>query len=1045
MYRPVRSVAVVALAAVVLGAPMIDGGLVLSAGADPAAQRELNAYRVEATPANLERLALAGFDMTEGRRGGEVEIVGTEHQVGKLRAQGVNPTVVKDAKGQTSAERQRGLMARRGSGDAGYQVWRRYDRVPGDGKEQYLEFYSRLLEDRRGIVRKVKLGETHQGREIIALKVTKDALRTPDNTRPAVLYNALQHAREWLAGETCRRTLEYVTSSYGRDPTVTRLVDTRELWFVCVANPDGYEHTFTPGNRLWRKNMADNDGDGVRGEPGVDGVDPNRNFVTNWGLDDEGSSSDPGSETYRGPSAGSEPETQAMMRLWDRVDFAFQKNDHTAAELLLWPHGFQQNTPTPDNSIFEALAGTDARPAIADDEERFDPDLSSELYITNGDTLDDAYHSHGILGYTPEGTIARDPTVTGFEFEDDEAEVQKEFRRHRRFALDLAESADVPDRPESHLGNTVADFQMDAFSVSYGDPQPVQVTARRSLGAVSAHYRINGGVVRVASTQEQGPGERYGDSGVYFHRMRGEVTGTEPGDSIEVWFEAGGQRSPSFTYRAERESAAPVLVLADENYTAGVPAQDTNGPHYVQYYTAALADLGVAHEVYDVDAHDMTSPHPLGVLSHFDAVVWETGDDYLTRRPGQGPGTGVARASVETVIAVRDYLNEGGKLFFSGKNAGRQLAEVWEYRNFGFPEPDEAPDGRWCWFMENELVDGCVAHNNDFLQYHLGAYIYVGGGNSTDENGEPFPIVGVGEPFGPSSFTFGPDGAGNQEHTATFAVTSSILDPQRFPRYADSRKLAAWDRPGAGPFAPYSGQNYMSAGADSSAFKRLHRTVDLTNAGTGELSFQVSADTEPLWDFLVVEAREVGTENWTTLPERDGLTSPETGDSCASGWRELHPQLDHYQTLNADGTCSPTGTTGEWHALTGSSSGWQEWNADLTPFAGKNVELSISMITDWGVLGLGTWIDDAELTVDGTRLAFTDFESHDHGWQAGPAPDGTQNPVVGWTRATEEFKEGAVIGTTDTVYTGFGFEGLAGADRRAEFMSGVLTHLGVGH
>ena len=46
---------------------------------------------------------------------------------------------------------------------------------------------------------------------------------------------------------------------------------------MCVNNPDGYEYTFTPGNRLWRKNMADNDGDGVYGEID-DGVDPNRNF-----------------------------------------------------------------------------------------------------------------------------------------------------------------------------------------------------------------------------------------------------------------------------------------------------------------------------------------------------------------------------------------------------------------------------------------------------------------------------------------------------------------------------------------------------------------------------------------------------------------------------------------------------------------------------------------------------------------------------------------------------------------------------------------------
>ena len=110
------------------------------------------------------------------------------------------------------------------------------------------------------------------GRDIVALKVTQNAKTRTDNTRPAVLYNAMQHAREWLAGETCKRSLNYFTSNYGKTTPdgviATELVNTRELWFVCVNNPDGYEYTFTPGNRLWRKNMADNNGNGVRGEAG---------------------------------------------------------------------------------------------------------------------------------------------------------------------------------------------------------------------------------------------------------------------------------------------------------------------------------------------------------------------------------------------------------------------------------------------------------------------------------------------------------------------------------------------------------------------------------------------------------------------------------------------------------------------------------------------------------------------------------------------------------------------------------------------------------
>ena len=102
--------------------------------------------------------------------------------------------------------------------------------------------------------------------------------------------------RRWSAG--CWTTY---LDGYGTDPRITAIVDTTELWFIPVANPDGYDFTFE-GERLWRKNLRDNNGDGQI-TPG-DGVDLNRNFPTRWGYDNEGSSPNPGSETYRGPVAG---------------------------------------------------------------------------------------------------------------------------------------------------------------------------------------------------------------------------------------------------------------------------------------------------------------------------------------------------------------------------------------------------------------------------------------------------------------------------------------------------------------------------------------------------------------------------------------------------------------------------------------------------------------------------------------------------------------------------------------------------------------------
>ena len=79
-----------------------------------------------------------------------------------------------------------------------------------------------------------------------------------------MLYSSAQHAREWITPEMNRRLLRYYLEQLrAATPTIRRIVDRTELWFVPVANPDGYDYTFTEGNRLWRKNLRDNDGDGV--------------------------------------------------------------------------------------------------------------------------------------------------------------------------------------------------------------------------------------------------------------------------------------------------------------------------------------------------------------------------------------------------------------------------------------------------------------------------------------------------------------------------------------------------------------------------------------------------------------------------------------------------------------------------------------------------------------------------------------------------------------------------------------------------------------
>jgi hypothetical protein len=278
--------------------------------------------------------------------------------------------------------------------------------------------------------------------------------------------------------------------------------------------------------------------------------------------------------------------------------------------------------------------------------------------------------------------------------------------------------------------------------------------------------------------------------------------------------------------------------------------------------------------------------------------------------------------------------------------------------------------------------------------------------------------------------------------TAALAVTSTIIDR---PAFQDSRRLAGWERPGAGPFSPFTGQYYMASGTHDSAYKRLWTEVDLTGATSGKVEFRTSFDVEENWDFLFVEARPVGTEQWTTLPDANNHTTQNTGDSCWTdgGWgAELHNRLLNYQTVSRD-SCTPTGTTGEWHAATGTSNGWQDWSIDLTRYQGQKVEIAIVQATDWAIQNLGAYVDDARVEVGGATVSQTSFETDTGVWRLGPAPAGTPNPDPQWTRSTEQFDEGAVVGTDDSVYAGFEIGTMRTAGERAPFMRAAMRHLGI--
>ncbi len=1004
----------------------------------------LNMYEVTVDRATARSLVLEGLDIVESEAAGEDAVTLTAvlypEQAAALMEKGLNVQVSTNLQGQTA--RQLARTQSRG----GFEVWRSWDQKKGIEDELY-----KIARQNKKLVKLVDLGDTWQGRDILALKVTEDARKVEDGSRPAVLYSSLQHAREWISVEVNRRLLHWYLDEWKDDNrAVERLLSRTELWFILVANPDGYEYTFDV-ERLWRKNLRDNDGNGVINS--LDGVDPNRNYPEHWNYDDEGSSALLSSETYRGTSPASEPETQAVMSLYDEVDFRFHINYHSFGPLLLYPQGWQEQTTTADDPIYLALTGTDDEPAVRG----YDPDLGSDLYITNGETTDWAHGERGTLAWTPE--LGEGEPGAGFVFPDDERLIQREFRINRRFAFNVARSAGDPDDPRSHWGVDTQAFYLELESVdatrhqhpqsdlrfpyAYGDPQPVRVLAKRSIGAVTAHWSVNGGGEQTGTTSEWGGGERFGEAyDSYYHYMQGQVSGFDVGDSVEVWFTGGGEESEHFTFEVKETDPAQVLILAAEDYTGAtnVPAYPSAaGPFYVDSYVAALDAAGVSHDTYDVDALNRTVPHHLGVLSHYDAVLWYMGNDFLTREPGQPAGTGVSTLANLEMLHVRSYLNEGGKLLYTGQWAGNQYASEFDYNRMGTPNPNPPPALPYCDNVDQTVDDDCDFLFNDFLQYWLGAYLYIADGGTGDTG--PFPLLGVKDPYDGTGWTLnGGTGADNQVTTASFLTTSSLLKPDQYPQFTSSAP-AVWESGISGPYQPHTGDWYAYSGRGDITYKRLLRPIDLSSVAAADspsLSFFTSFDTEAAWDHVFVEVHTVGQDNWTTLPEANGLTTTDTGESCPAGWHEIHPFLARYQTLNADGTCSPTGTSGEWNASSGRSAGWEEWEIDLSGYAGQQIEVSISYASDWAVQGVGVFVDDITVsTGDGT----TGFEGGMDGWTIPGSPEQNYNPND-WVRTQDVgFEEGAVVATEDSLYFGFGFEGITEEAQRNDVMCRSMRYL----
>lgn len=359
-------------------------GLAAPVGAQPLDEPldERGLFEVRDTDvAQRTTIADSGVDVW-GVHDGTMTFAAEPEQVQKLRAAGLDLVRIGDLD-RMLADHNPGVRAAADEFPPGDEAYHTYTEL--------TEVLRQTVSDHGDIVKLTSIGKSYEGRDLHLITISGNV--EVDEDEPEVLFTCNQHAREHLTTEMCLRIIQRFTDEYGQDPTVTELVDTREIHVIPTVNPDGAEYDIEGGRyRGWRKNRQGN------------GTDLNRNWGYQWGCCG-GSSGSPSSDTYRGPEPFSAPETAAVAEFVDsRVVSGTQQitahiDFHSYSELVLWPFGYTYSDTTERMTPEQAKRFQDVGARLAASN-GYTPQQSSDLYITDGSINDWMWAEHGILSFT---------------------------------------------------------------------------------------------------------------------------------------------------------------------------------------------------------------------------------------------------------------------------------------------------------------------------------------------------------------------------------------------------------------------------------------------------------------------------------------------------------------------------------------------------------------------------------------------------------------------------------------------------------------------
>ncbi len=254
-------------------------------------------------------------------------------------------------------------------------------------------------------------GEVPRGPYTVrALRIGKSR----DGSKPGVLIQASDHAREWVPMTITLETAERLVHNYATDAATRDIVDNVDIFLVPANNPDGANYSFY-NFASQRRNMTNHcpDNNADPGRRNAWGVDLNRNYRVGSGFDGySGASTSCTSDTFQGPAKLSEPESQNAIWLVENYrNIKFFMSVHSNGGQLFWqPGAYIANgritTPRPplgDEAYYWQSADRILSQVRAERETVVTPEnvggSSDVLYSSAGNVREDLYFNYGIFAF----------------------------------------------------------------------------------------------------------------------------------------------------------------------------------------------------------------------------------------------------------------------------------------------------------------------------------------------------------------------------------------------------------------------------------------------------------------------------------------------------------------------------------------------------------------------------------------------------------------------------------------------------------------------